>query len=330
MAGHAEVTRLLTTGALDVESISATDRATQWESATSAFGFSLAMGAVAPEAPFHREYLRRRWIAELALVDLQCGRSSAARTTSTIADSDQRYMILLMIERGEEVVAQGGTRTALRPGDALLWDSTRAARFDIQRNLRKRLLMIPERVFEPMQAVVPQGDRFVSSPAARLLMSYLDSLWVALPQLSLQATISARNATLELIEGALRPGTDLPVSGTIPALRTSMDRWIDQHLARLHITPTEVAAAHAVSVRTVHRVFAETGETLGSAVRRRHLLRARADLAATDLSISSIAARWQFSDASHFTRSFKLQFGLSPTAYRADARQGEASEGEGF
>lgn len=312
---------MFTAGALDGRSISTAERAAQWESATSAFGFSLVVGASEPDVSFRDERLQRRWIEELALVELQCGRASAARTAGAIAGSDERYAVLLMVEDGEEVVTRGGSCAALGSGDVFLWDSTQAVRFDIRRSLRKRMLMIPERVFEPMRAVVPPEDTFVRSPAVRLLMNYIDSLWVSLPQLSSSATTSARNATLELIEGALRPGTDLPVSGAIPALRASMDRWIDQHLATLDITPAAVAAAHSVSVRTVHRVFAETGESLGNAVRKRRLLRARADLSATDQSVSSIAARWHFADASHFTRSFKQQFGLSPTAYRTDVRR---------
>jgi transcriptional regulator GlxA family with amidase domain len=40
------------------------------------------------------------------------------------------------------------------------------------------------------------------------------------------------------------------------------------------------------------------------------------------VSISAVARRAGFLDAAHFSRRFRLRFGLSPRAYRATARKG--------
>ncbi|MEV7583702.1 helix-turn-helix domain-containing protein [Streptomyces erythrochromogenes] len=37
------------------------------------------------------------------------------------------------------------------------------------------------------------------------------------------------------------------------------------------------------------------------------------------LSISELAAHWQFADGSHFTRAFKKQYGQTPTEYARSA-----------
>ena len=72
-----------------------------------------------------------------------------------------------------------------------------------------------------------------------------------------------------------------------------------------------------MSVRTVYRLFSQDGETFGAAVRQRRLEHARQELASGDETISSIAARWGFADASHLSRSFKWAYGMSPRDYRA-------------
>lgn len=72
-----------------------------------------------------------------------------------------------------------------------------------------------------------------------------------------------------------------------------------------------------MSVRTLHRAFAATGDSIMSFVRARRLERARLELTApgVPLSVSEVAARWQLSDNSHFTRAFRQRYGVTPTQY---------------
>jgi AraC-like DNA-binding protein len=96
-----------------------------------------------------------------------------------------------------------------------------------------------------------------------------------------------------------------------------MDRWIDLHLRDANLTPDALAIAHAVSPRTVYRLFARDGETVGSVVRARRLSRARLDLRDAETTVSTIASRWGFADAGHFSRSFRKTYGVTPSEYRA-------------
>ena len=52
-----------------------------------------------------------------------------------------------------------------------------------------------------------------------------------MPALGSSAVAAARNATLELLMGALRAEGDVPsTSAAQPALRAAMDRYIERHL----------------------------------------------------------------------------------------------------
>lgn len=281
-----------------------------------------------PAEPVFEAWVRRWWIDDLALVDCECGPCSGTRQRRQVADTDGEFVVVLITRSGRETVSQGAVEADLKPGDAVAWDSTKPARFAVWEPLSKRSLLIPRAALDEVS-----GRTWVTggvmldglAPATRLLTSYLDTLSEALPDLNPAAVAAARNATLELFIGALQIEGDAPTTSMArPALRATMDRFIEQHLLDDAVTPAAIAAAHGVSTRTVNRIFNATGETVSEVIRVRRLARARDDLTRTDRPISVIAHRWGFSDTSHFSRSFKAHYGSSPTDYRGK-RTGGAS-----
>lgn len=296
------------------------DRTGQWQEWMSRLGVPVSIRSLAPAGEQQCSgWLRRQWIDDLALVDCFCPPCVGSRGRDLINAEDERMVVLVLVQEGRELVEQGDGRVELGAGDAIVWDTPNPIRFRVTEPLRKRSVLIPRAALEEYSGHVwpTSGLRVdASAPALRLLASYLSSLADALPGLSPSAMMAARNATLELLVGALRPGTPLDLGSAMPAMRDSMVRWIDQHLQGRDITPAAVAAAHSVSVRTVHRVFGARAETLGEIVRMRRLARARDDLLGSPDPIAVIAHRWGFSDASHLSRTFKEQFGMPPSAYR--------------
>ncbi|MCW0212285.1 MAG: helix-turn-helix domain-containing protein [Pseudonocardia sp.] len=282
-----------------------------------------------PGRPF-TAWARRWWIDDLALVDCECGPCSGVRGRGEIAATDGEFVVVLMTLAGRESVEQGGAGGELKPGDAVLWDSAVPAAFTVHERLAKRSLLVPRAALEEVGGRAWTGAGTVldgGAPAVRLLRSYLDTLREILPTLGPSAVAAARNATLELLVGAARADSAV-VEGrsAAPALRASMERWIDRHLlgdAAL-LTPAALARAHGVSVRTVNRTFSATGHTVGEVVRVRRLARAREDLADPAAPITAIAHRWGFADGSHFSRAFRALYGCSPSDYRGGANRPEA------
>lgn len=295
------------------------DRADRWEQLLSDTHVGMSV-RVRSDAGF-RAQVRRQWIDDLAMVDCSCDPCSGTRGRSRIATSSSDHVAVLVTSGGREIVEQGEVRREMRRGDALVWDSMQPARFAVWEPLTKRTLLIPRAALDEVSGrnwaaagIVLDG----AAPATRLLTGYLDVLSATLPELAPLAVTAARNATLELFVGALRPATLSGVGATPgPALRALMESWIDRNLRDREITPAAVAAAHGVSVRTVHRVFESAGRTVGSVVRLRRLARARGELAVRAEPISVIARRWGFTDSSHFSRAFRAYYGMTPSDYRA-------------
>jgi AraC family transcriptional activator of tynA and feaB len=282
-----------------------------------------------PSAPFEA-LIRRWWIDDIALVDCDCGPSTGSRQRRQITGTDGEFFVILMNRAGKETVTQNDSTVELGPGDAVAWDSNKPAHFSVRETLSKRSLIIPWSAIEEVGgAPWAQAGTLLSStaPATQLLTSYLDSLGASLPKLSQTALTAARNATLELLVGALRPESEGVSSATGPALRESINRYIESHLLDQNLSPGIVAQAHGVSVRTINRVFNASGETVADVIRLRRLARARVDLAETVHSVASVAHKWGFSDASHLSRTFKSHYGATPRDFRAERVTSESASG---
>lgn len=87
----------------------------------------------------------------------------------------------------------------------------------------------------------------------------------------------------------------------------------------LDLSPATLAAQLNVSIRQLHRIFEEHNDSVCRYIQRSRLQRCAEDLTSQQQlneSVTTIAYKWGFSDAAHFSRSFKKQFGTSPREYR--------------
>ncbi len=86
--------------------------------------------------------------------------------------------------------------------------------------------------------------------------------------------------------------------------------------------PASIAQAHYISTGHLYTIFSSEGETVSAWIRERRLAHVRRDLVdpvPADRPVSAIAAHWGLTDAAHFSRVFKAEYGQSPSAYRASA-----------
>ncbi|KXK63859.1 hypothetical protein AWW66_01405 [Micromonospora rosaria] len=129
--------------------------------------------------------------------------------------------------------------------------------------------------------------------------------------------------TLDLVSAVIANRLDrvsaLPVETRQQASYRQVLAFIESHLADPALGPPAIAAAHHLSLRSLHRLFAQQGRTVSGWIRQRRLERCRRDLVDPRLAhrpVSAVAARWGFRNNAHFTRLFTASVGMSPSAYR--------------
>jgi AraC-like DNA-binding protein len=99
--------------------------------------------------------------------------------------------------------------------------------------------------------------------------------------------------------------------------------YVDTRLWDRSLTPATVAEAQHISVRYLHKLFEGQGSTIGRWIQHRRLEEARRELAAPEsagLTVSAVARRWGFANATHFSRSFRAAYGMSPRDWRSRTR----------
>ncbi len=229
------------------------------------------------------------------------GPGEARRTAKHIRRSDPDLYQLFVQVSGTGVGEQNGHRAELGPGDISLTDLSRP--FRCVHPARRAVLVTFPRVALPLPradvarvtgARIPgeRGDVALVSTVARRLPAHLDD-GVGPARLG--------SAVLDLLTVALAGQLDhraaAPPEARRRSLRLRIVNYLDAHLADTDLSPATVAAAHHISVRSLHKLFEGDAQSVAALIRRRRLEGCRRDLLDPTLThrpVSVTAARWGF------------------------------------
>ena len=257
------------------------------------------------------------------------------RTAALISQADPDLAkMFLVCGGGSSVVAQGGRQARLSAGEFAIYDTRRpyevACGVGADRPTRVLTFM-----FSPSLLPLPRSRlsrlaavRIPCTPGLGDLTSqFLMQLARGVDRYSPAEAARLSTAALEVLATRLARELDVPDWGTPEARRhallTTVQAFIQQHLGDPELSPATIAAAHHVSVRSLHQLFHDEGLTVAGWIRRRRLESCRRDLsdpALASRSVAAIAASWGFSSASDFSRAFRAVHGLPPAEYRRSAR----------
>jgi AraC family transcriptional regulator, positive regulator of tynA and feaB len=99
-----------------------------------------------------------------------------------------------------------------------------------------------------------------------------------------------------------------------------IDAVLNQRFREPGLTASDIAESVGVSLATLHRVFATRMQTFADTLRQKRLAAAREMLANPRLDhvqVAEIGRRSGFADASHFSKQFSRDVGMSPRRWRA-------------
>jgi len=263
-----------------------------------------------------------RDLGDLLITDWDCPDVEGVRGRRMV-ERDADALLLFIVFSGQQILETEQETLVMRPGGVLLMSTRTTGKFVVPDSLTKRTVRIPLTALSPYDTGRGVPDCLyldtAENPLANLAHDFLVGVDRQIDRMSPAEVEGARNALLVLVAGMIRATqkSDVGESDFLPYLRRQLESWIVEHLSAGAIRVRDLAVAHNVAPRTVHRAFAATGDTVGSMVRAQRIAAARSDLLSTTSSIAAIAHRWGFCDASHLGREFRREFSMSPGDYRA-------------
>jgi AraC-like DNA-binding protein len=213
-------------------------------------------------------------------------------------------------------LTQFGRSARVGPGDLVIYDA--GATFDYALRAKTRLVKIPRRLLEskldrPDDFLALKIDR--SNPLSPILSELLArSLNIDL-SLELGPRIAKRlsNAIVDLVASICDLERDILPRAQISGPLDRILRFARANLDDPELGPEELAAAGAMSVRSLNRLFSVLGATPMRWVWSERLEASRVALMQGEVrSVTDAAFAHGFSDLGHFSRTFKRAFGMSP------------------
>jgi AraC-like DNA-binding protein len=274
-----------------------------------------------------RGQLRSRVLDRMSIVEVTATSHEVHRTPALIAQAGERYFKLNLQLEGTGLLIQDNREALLEPGDLAIYDTNRPYTLAFEEQARMMVVMfpcdaltLPTDYVGQLAAVRMAGGTGLSGIVGQFIRQLSENLDV------LGGPSGSRLAAnaLDLVSTMLHAEMDIAPDRMKPQalLAAAIREYIEANLSDPLLSPASIAAAHFISTRHLHNVFHESGTTVASWIRSQRLDGARRDLRDplhAGKSVSTVAARWGFLDAAHFSRTFRDAFGLSPTDWRRQA-----------
>ncbi len=277
-------------------------------------------------------------LPNLGVVTSELSPVRIARTRAMMRDgNDNLRLVILRQSAGSAPAAHLGREVAVEPGSAVLLSNCdpNAITFTASRsrmislNLACKTLRPLLRDFDAVLAhTIPQ-----QIAPLRLLATYIEALLAepAPPNVEFaQKAVAHIYDLAALAMGATRDTAEVAYNRGLAAARLrEIKSDVAASLSRDDLSVIEIARRQRVTPRYVQMLFENEGTTFTEFVRNARLNRAYQMLTDQRLagrSISAIAFEAGFNDLSYFNRTFRRQFGGTPS----DVRAANNRTGEGF
>jgi AraC-like DNA-binding protein len=251
---------------------------------------------------------------------------SVYRTARLIRrDSPENYRVVLAMA-GTHRLVQDDRAALLHAGELAIYDFGRPYELDYRSAVQLAVFTFPRALLPfsvdtvaALTATPMAGDHGTGAILPSLLRRVAMDLESFPPASAARLSTVVLDVVTTAIAERTNQGSVLTPQAQQRTLLLRIHSFIEQHLADPELSPPVIAAAHHISPRYLHRLFALDNTTVAGWIRQRRLERCRSDLAdpfLLTLPVSAIAARRGLPDPAHFSRLFRGAYGLPPADYR--------------
>jgi len=251
----------------------------------------------------------------------QGSRQKISRDRVAISRSEKHVYYLVSQPGFPWWCVHAGQEHLIQKGQTVLLDSSRPYLFDFDKGFESLSVELP---VEWVIRWIPEPDKIIGQPIQ------CDNGWGLALRGAKEALRPSNLVSFqfpdELIEDqlgallALAAGIEFPSLREKDAMFSSCVEVIRSRLTIPGLVASEVARECAISLRTLHRIFAAQGKTFAGFLMEKRIeeaVRMLADQRFRHLTIAEIGRRCGFLDQSHFARQFYRLRQLSPSSYRS-------------
>lgn len=268
--------------------------------------------------------LRTVDVNDVHVSEITATRHQVSRTPQLITESDPKYYKASLQVSGTGLLIQDGREALLEPGDLAIYDTNRPYSLVFGEDIKMLVLMFRrEQLGLPLDAVGQlTAHRFSSDDGlGAMIIPFLQRVSQNLDRFGGLTGPRLVQSAMDLITTMFASELDLDAEAgdTHQLLMQQIRRYIEANLSAHDLGPERIAAAHYISTRHLHGLFRERGTTVSTWIRELRLERCRRDLLdplQAQVPVGSIAGRWGFFDAAHFSRVFKAAYDMSPSEIR--------------
>lgn len=275
-------------------------------------------------------------LGTLDLTQVSSNVQHVSRGPALISGDTRDWLLVQIQRRGRGIVQQDGREAHLVPGDFVFYDTTRPYDLHFQDPQHDLIVVrLPRSELEPhvvnlheLTATTVPG----SCAAGHLLLSMVETLQRDIDRLHPSSALGVAEGVTSIIAAGLRslPGANARRPSQLSAFHVArVKAYVMENLRDPELSITRIAAAMKLSPDHLSRLFRAEPVPLSRLIWQQRLDACRRELCDPRLaqrSVSEIAFSWGFNDATHFSRSFKEQFGMTPREWRQEAA-GQAAVG---
>ena len=269
--------------------------------------------------------IQSRRLLDVSFATVAATPHTVVRDAQRIARSKDDDFLLSIIHEGEMGIEQRGRMTRLRPGEFAIYDTAEPYRIVldqpfVQSVLRFSRKEINDRLLNPslLTSRAVGGDKGMGAIAS----TYIRQLSAQLEDVSPMSGRQLRNTLLDLVTASLKDLT----GESVPPVREGHHfflnralRFVEDNLLDESLSCESVAQALGVSSRYLRKLFEGRQHSLSEWIWHRRLeesLKSLGESQGAQRSITAIAYDLGFKDPAHFSKAFKVKFGMTPREYR--------------